>query len=269
MERVNTGKLTHKDSMAKTGMEKVVSDTSKHGTVVGWLLWYAAECGQDCPERACVVLPHVEIKHMHSEYLAEMTFLGKDKLHVASLPTFYKVWATDPQLECYKISSLKHNFERCDTCVKFATYMTTCHPTQREYWRNRRSKHLLLCRSERIHYGLWCYQAEMGKVTSIVIDGWSIWTTTAPRTTQQIKGIGGLPGLQLKVTAAIVHGDTGNRLSQFYISDPTVAHDSNLNIEVLRRVLLSIVAKGGSISPTLHIQADNAGGAVHHNPSMC
>ena len=79
MWRVQHGKQSHKDSVAQRGVDKHASDSTKKGTVVGWLLWYAQECGQDCPERGCIVLPHVEIRHMHSEYEAEMLLLGKDK----------------------------------------------------------------------------------------------------------------------------------------------------------------------------------------------
>jgi hypothetical protein len=45
----------------------------------------------------------------------------------------------------------------------------------------------------------------------------------------------------------------------FYIAESTVPYDTNLNVEVLRRVLLKIQDKGG-IHDTVYIQTDNAGG---------
>jgi hypothetical protein len=101
--------------------------------------------------------------------------------------------------------------------------------------------------------------AERGEATSIVIDGWSVRSTTCPFTCQTIKNLEALAGLELKVTGALVHGSPGNSLAQFYISDPHVSHDTNLNCKVVRLVLNSIVEKGGTIKEKLFIQGDNAG----------
>ena len=192
-----------------------------------------------------------------------MVLLGRAPDTIAKSTLFYTVWRTHGAFQNHVISTLKLNFQRCCVCVKLATALNKCKGPNAQYERSlireRRSTHLQLCKQERLNYECTVQAAERGEVTSICIDGWSVRSTTVPYTCQTIKGLDALQGLELKVTGALVHGAPGNNMALFYVSDPHISHDTNLNCEVVRLVLNAIVEKGGQVKDKLYIQADNAG----------
>jgi hypothetical protein len=266
MTRIRRRKTTAYDGDAK-GEPGGKQDTGVKGgtkweSVVVWAIHYGLSCGDHSPERDAIILPHVELKYMHEEYKNDMGLMGRTATELASYSTFCDVWRNEPCLAKYEISNLKLNFQRCYVCTKIAAAINKCKTVkQRDHWRSRRTAHLNVCKCERLHYETCKQAAERGECTCIVIDGWSIWSCTCPYTTQTIKGLEGLPGLPLKVTGTIIHGkqELGEKLVSFYVSDPNISHDSNLNCEVVRLALNDYVARGGTIKSKLYIQADNAG----------
>jgi hypothetical protein len=174
---------------------------------------------------------------MFNEYQEELRHIGRQEHEIAKLGTFYKVWETDPAFKCYTISSLKHNFEKCKVCVRFSIELAKAGSmAERLKWKERRAVHLLQCKGMRVWYETNKLKAEHGLCTSICLDAWSIWTTTCPHMTMGVKVFNIKQGLPLKVTGVIVHGAPGDKLVKFYVSDPTIPHDTSLNLEVLTEV---------------------------------
>ena len=163
-------------------------------------------------------------------------------------------------LQKYEISNLKYNFQKCSICMSFSTKLAKAKTSQeRCAIKNDRCHHLQQCKAERVNYDVHKLEAAANFCLSLCLDGWSIWTTTAPHACVNSKDLDGMNGLQLKVTGAICHGGPSTQFISFYISDPSVAHDTNLNIEVIRRMLLKVEEKGGVIHDKIYIQTDNAG----------
>jgi hypothetical protein len=235
-------------------------------SVCSWFCLYAHCNGDYMPDREKTILPHVSIVDLHAEYEADMKFYGRSG--AATYQYFVRVWAEEPLLETFEISNLKYNFEHCCKCSEYATALskakTAC---ERQRIKAIRNFHLGQCKKERLQYEIVVRKAEASLVTSICIDGWSVWTTTAPHFCRPIKGYQLKGGVQLRVTGAIVHGPPGVGQLQFYISDETVPHDTNLNVEVIRRVLVELGHRG-QLQDTIHIQTDNAGDNKVH-PHVC
>jgi hypothetical protein len=239
------------------GCTKGQTQTCAWMGVCSWFCLYAHCNGDYMPDRDKTVLPHIDLKALHAEYKADMSYHGRSG--AASYEYFVKVWNGEPLLESFQISTLKYNFEHCDICTEHATALANAKTAlERQEIKRVRALHLEQCKKERMCYEVVVRKAEAGLVTSLCIDGWSIWTTTAPHFCRSIKGLQVKGGIALKVTGAIVHGPPGVGSLHFYISDETVPHDTNLNVEVIRRTLLKIAEKG-ALHDTIHIQADNAG----------
>ena len=65
----------------------------------------------------------------------------------------------------------------------------------------------------------------------------------------------GLQGIKTVLAGVIVHGFAN---FVFFFCTNQVRHDTNLNIEVIRRTLLKYEADRGKLSPNLHLQMDSA-----------
>lgn len=259
---IRGGKKTYYKDTHKASIESQSSnqDSTKWMSVTAWVIYYAQCTGDWCPERGVVYLPHVEVAHMWHEYVGEMKLLGRPDEAIAKEAYFYKVWELEPAFANYEISRLKYNFQKCKNCVNYAYALGHANnPFERDTIRCHRAAHLKMCKDERMDMESCVLKAEQELITMLCVDGWSQWSSTVPHCTQTIKGLEGLDGLTLKVTGCLAYGPPGKEVLSFYISDPTVPHDTNLNCEVIRRSLLDLASRGIGIKPELHIQGDNAG----------
>ena len=235
-------------------------ETSKWMSVVAWVTWHGKTAGDHSPERSATILPCIPLESMWKECKVDQVLLGKPEDCHASESYFKKVWRTDPSLAKYEKSTLKLNFQRCYTCTKIAAAIANSKTlAERDHWRERRTVHLYMCRQERMSYEANVERATRDEITLLAIDGWSKWSSTVPHCNGQIHDLSGTSVLPIKVTGCIVHGRPGDKMVKFYMTDPTLPADTNLNCEVVRRALCDIVDRGGSIKSEVHIQADNAG----------
>ena len=107
-------------------------------------------------------------------------------------------------LHKHEISNLKYNFQKCSICIALSTKLAKATTdAERNSIKQSRCEHLLQCKQERINYDTHKIGAAANMCTSLVLDGWSIFTTTAPHPTVNAKKLDGLQGLQLKVTGAM------------------------------------------------------------------
>jgi hypothetical protein len=275
-KRVLAGALTAYDERGKTDAEKEALQTAqKWMGVVAYIVHYGNINGDYMPDRDRIVLPHIDLKTWHEEYKSEMELAGFGEDQICKYEYFDKVWLQEPMLRKYEISNLKYNFQKCSICIALSTKIAKAQTDkERHDLKCQRCSHLTQCKAERVHYDVHKHEAVAGLCTSLCLDGWSIFTTTCPHPTVNSKDLDKLGGLQLKVTGVIVHGGPASQFVKFYVSDPSVAHDVNLNIEVcfvatamvggnpamqvIRRTLLEIQSRGGKIHSKLCIQTDNA-----------
>ena len=153
-QRVRGGYETSKDETG--GNQEQVRTTNKHMSVVAWGVLYAQQVGDFSPEQDITILPHVEIKHMAAEYQSDMELAGRPEKLIASPEYFYKIWRQEPALRQYVISTLKANFQRCKVCIKFALAISKSrNGKERDFFRRKRTCHLMICKDERLWYVRW------------------------------------------------------------------------------------------------------------------
>ena len=226
---------------------------------ISWLSHYASDLGSKLPfmgnstKHSVIRLPFPNKKLVHKVYT--QAYSEQEDMKPLDYPTMTKVWKKAPELQHIKTAKHKAGFSKCDVCINYKRRISKQTSfAKREQLDADYLVHVQEFMGEKYEYYAARAKAaaEPKKYMSIIIDAMDKRKTKVPFFKNPAKATSTAYSLQTKVIGAIVHG-FGTLL--FWCTDH-LRHDTNLSIEVLRRVLLKYEQAKGSLPPVLYLQVD-------------
>jgi hypothetical protein len=233
-----------------------------------WLIRQAKKIGDKMPHgdgltqtQIRLPYPNKQIVHFLFEEFASknLMFVDKGKKTVLSYEDTTQLWKNHPDLRHIKMMRFKGSFSVCKTCLAYELAIKgQLSISERENLDRNFFGHITETKKERSQYAkdqIKCAEDQDKMV--IILDAIDKYKTTFPFFINAPKSA--LEGATLtvtKMTAAMAHG-FGAGVYCFWATDQ-LCHDTNYNVEVLRRTLLKIEELHGDLPRKLYLQLDNA-----------
>jgi hypothetical protein len=227
---------------------------------IKWLLEYSDIVGCKLPfsdhasTKPVVRLPFPYKSLVHLLYTSDLK--GKGSCKPIDYPRFASVWKHAEELRHIKLQKYKPGFSQCDVCKEYKLKISKkLSAERRDLLNNKHLKHVQEFMTEKNQYYAARAKAcsNSNKYMSVIMDAMDQRKTRIPWFTNPAKSIAHDFLLKLKLFCAIVHG-----FGYYYFwCTEQVKHDTNLAIEVLRRVLVKYAKEKGALPPILYLQVDN------------
>lgn len=193
--------------------EKAINER-KHLDFVAWVLVCASSVGDYLPDDNVLVTPRREKKSLHEEYEADQQMAGRPSY---SYGHFVRCLKSTKELQHIKVSRLKGNFEKCNTCKNFDELIRAAikarQPDKVQQYKAERAAHCEATKGERLYYYSKRHKARNGLCTSLILDKWDQKKCSQPWFVSPIKGAAMQEILKQKVQGVIVHGSP----SRYYL----------------------------------------------------
>jgi hypothetical protein len=212
----------------------------------------------DCGDQTEVRLPSPNKQNVYNFYCNHLELDVTSLTKPLHYDQFVKAWKSSKELKHIKCSKYKPGFSQCDACSDYLNLTSHKQLTaaQKSAEGLKFLAHIEQERDERRQY----YRArakaveEPDKYMCIIMDAMDQRKTEIPFFTNAPKAVANDYRLRTKLIGAIAHG-FGTFL---YWCTNLICHDTNLQIECLRRTLLKYEAEKGQLPPILYLQLDNA-----------
>ena len=245
--------------------------TQSEQNFIEWLLRQAKKIGDKLPHgdglkglQIRLPYPNKEIVHfLFSEFAKKnLIFVDDAKKQIISYEDATSLWKHHPDLQHIKMMRFKGSFSICKICLSYELAIKG-HNTvaQREELDRNFFGHITETKKERAQYAKDQVKCSEEKNKFVVaVDAFDKSKTTFPFFVNPPKSaVEGATLVVTKLTAALVHG-FGEGVYCYWATDQ-VCHDTNLTVEVIRRVLLRIEDMNklkGPLPRSLYLQLDNA-----------
>ena len=246
-------------------------DSELSDTIEAWLVDHAKQVSDQMPDGQ-YKLPYRHKRHVWEEYLLENVGVLVSELpgpaeegvmaagdhknsYSCSEGYFERVWKKRCPL--IKLARDKGTHSICDDCLNYTIALKNrlISEADRNEIKARKRKHLAKQRRQRAKYAKHKEKARQNpdKYLSIIFDGFDGRKSMLPFSRGAAKSVDECKRYEMSVIAVQVHG-VG---IYYYFFDALVEGGSNPTIECLRRTLIKVQEKLGTLPRVCYLQADN------------